>query len=349
MKYLFVDTNNFIPCALLTEPGHSPVTIDRLIDSLSSDEVKLIFPEIVELEFFRKVDSLLSIIEKQVMDLEKAVNEKYPNHLKGDKERIVKSIKEIYRKRKFASKLAKIKVKKLFKSKNVIRIPVTYEMFINSYKRVLAGKKPSKSEYCSECGRLTSIIDNDCLIFESILSLNNDLKDNELIFCSANIRDFADKIQKRKYDLHPELRADLPKNLNVRYYLYLGNALNREFSAKIERIELDKIRKYHEYVNKTIFQLQDHKLQNVSQVLAGAVQQEALKAQDALGKIASSMSTAAERARLFQPSFSDSLRHIHYPTPTFADILETISSQKDEEASEPEKEEGNNKAKKKEK
>lgn len=71
MKYLFVDTNNFIPCALLTEPGHSPTTISKLSKLLQSNKTKLILPDIVEIEFFRVVDLQLSIIEKQVNDLAK--------------------------------------------------------------------------------------------------------------------------------------------------------------------------------------------------------------------------------------------------------------------------------------
>ena len=62
MKYLFIDTNNFIACALLIKPKHSPKTIKKLSELLDSNKIKLILPEVVKIEFFRVVNTELDKI-----------------------------------------------------------------------------------------------------------------------------------------------------------------------------------------------------------------------------------------------------------------------------------------------
>lgn len=277
--------------------------------------------------------------------MQKIVKAGFPDHLKGDKDKYIKSIKKIFLKRKATSQSVKVKIKRLFKSKNVIKIPVSFEIFINAYQRVLSGRKPSKSEYCPECDRFINRIDSDCLIFKSILSRNEDLKDNELIFCSGNKKDFASHDEKaKKHILHPDLRTSFPKSLNVRYYLYLAEALNQEFKTDIERIELDKAKSYQDHIAELIYKPIKIDFTTVSQTLKATLQDYA---------------KAIEAMTLPKSAWTDALRNLQTPylwtpkppVPPWADYLvqpQTDEEEK-EEVSEPEKEEGKKKGNKKKK
>ena len=248
MKYLFIDTNNFIACALLIKPKHSPKTIKKLNELLDSNEIKLILPEVVKIEFFRVVNTELDKIKNDVQNLKKIIKKEFPTYLENEKNNLNKLIEEIFTKRKSSSKSAKEEIDSLFSKQNVINIPINAEIFINAYKRALAGLKPYNMKFwCLGCDEPKNIINADSLIFESILSETKKSGKIELIFCSENHTDFAifDKKEK-KHILHPELKSELPKN--TKYYLHLTEALYFEFKAIIKKAEKDKFKRNLEYI-----------------------------------------------------------------------------------------------------
>lgn len=73
MKYIFLDTNEYIVCALLTESDHTPETLSHIEEVLESGRAHLLVPELVKIEFFRVLKETLVSIEKGVTDL-KAVS-----------------------------------------------------------------------------------------------------------------------------------------------------------------------------------------------------------------------------------------------------------------------------------
>jgi hypothetical protein len=248
VKYLFIDTNNFMACALLTESGHTPQTIDQLINLLDGNQINLVLPEIVEIEFFREVDLELSKVEKHVKGLKDLIDTNFPTYLKPDKDQFMTSAQDIYSKRKASSQAAKAKLTSLFGRQNVIKTPLSPKIFIDAYKRAMSGKKPSKTKYCSECGAIKQRIDADCMIFESILSIKSEFEDNELIFCSANKEDFAlyDKKQDKHF-LHPDIVACFSQKTEIKYYIKLVDALKAEFNKTVNREEKEKINKYFQW------------------------------------------------------------------------------------------------------
>ena len=250
MKYLFIDTNNFIYCALLTKSGISPQTIIKLKKVLDSKKATLLLPEIVELEFFCLVDSEMKNISVAVNKLKKLIDEGFPDTLKNDKNDFINAADNIRKNREAASKTSKEYIRSLFDGGNVIRIPLTSEIFVNAYKRAISKKKPFKYEWCSEHNEPRNIINNDCLIFESLLSGIKALGDEiELIFCSNNTDDFAEFDEKQKrHILHHELKADLPAKISVSYWEHFAYALNSEFAAKIKKEEIKKIGDFTEYL-----------------------------------------------------------------------------------------------------
>ena len=54
MKYIFIDANIYIYCALITKGNYTTQTIDSLNQCLKMNNVKLIMPEVVKMEFFKK-------------------------------------------------------------------------------------------------------------------------------------------------------------------------------------------------------------------------------------------------------------------------------------------------------
>ena len=57
MKYLCIDTNIFIQCCVLELEGGDDInSLKDLIKLLDDNKVKLLLPEIIEVEFDRKID-----------------------------------------------------------------------------------------------------------------------------------------------------------------------------------------------------------------------------------------------------------------------------------------------------
>jgi len=244
VKYLFIDTNNFVSCALLYKEEHTPSAIDKLKNILYSNKSKLLLPEIVEIEFFRVVDDSLVTIKEQVSKFKKTLESDFPSYLEYEKKEFMSATEDILGKRIFSSKAAKAKIQALFSGDYILKIPLTPEIFLNAIKRGLSGKKPYKYKVCKECNEIKNLINNDSLIFESILSKLKELgKDNELVFCSGNTEDFADKDKK---GLHPELSKDLPKGVSAKYYLHFVEALKKEFAEKIPEKEVKNIAAFAE-------------------------------------------------------------------------------------------------------
>jgi len=242
MKYLFIDTNNFVSCALLYKAEHTPVAIDKLKNLLYLNKSKLLLPEIVEIEFFRVVDDSLATIKEQVRKFKKILESDFPSYLEYEKKEFMRAAEDILGKRVFSSKAAKAKIQALFSGNYILKIPLTPEIFLSAIKRGLSGKRPYKHKVCQECHEMKNLINNDSLIFESIISRINELgKDNELIFCSHNTHDFADKDKK---GLHPELLKDVTSGVSVKYYLHFVEALKKEFAEKIPEKEVKDITTY---------------------------------------------------------------------------------------------------------
>lgn len=242
MKYLFIDTNNFVSCALLYKEGLTLEAIDKLKHILISNKAKLLLPEIVEIEFFRVVDDSFIILKEHVSKLKKSLENDFPTYLESDRKEFMKAAEDILRKREISSNVAKTKIPDIFSGANIVKIPLTPEIFLNAIKRALSGKKPYKYKVCPECNEIKNLINNDSLIFESIISKIRELgKSVELIFCSGNTHDFA---QQDKKGLHPELLKDVPSGLSVKYYEHFAESLKKEFDEKIPAKEVKDITTY---------------------------------------------------------------------------------------------------------
>jgi len=240
MKYVFIDTNIFISCAFLERKGDTVQQIEKLSQLINSNSIKLLLPEIVEIELERKTKDQLITIKSQVEKLKNTVIKSFPGSLLTDKSNLLKEIDGMFKKREVSSHSASKKLNKIFKSENVIKIPLYQKIFFNAYKRALKGLKPSKAER-------KIIIDQDCLIIESINNSILKFVIKELIFCSANVNDFAlKKDTKNKFVIHPELVPPLPKE--TRFYNNLPEMFDIEFNLKISEDESKSTKLNLEYL-----------------------------------------------------------------------------------------------------
>jgi hypothetical protein len=53
MKYLLIDTDVYIQCAVLEYEGDDIKAIETLLEMLNKGKVKLLLPEVVKIEFYR--------------------------------------------------------------------------------------------------------------------------------------------------------------------------------------------------------------------------------------------------------------------------------------------------------
>jgi len=134
----------------LTRPKHTPETIEKFGDVLVAGKAKSLLPEVVEIEFFRKIDMELSTIKKGVDDFIKNIGKIPPAFLNMDNEKFIRPLKEFVKAIEQATGLARREIDKLFKGKNVIKIPVSTEIFRAAYLRALRGRKPSKFAICGQ-------------------------------------------------------------------------------------------------------------------------------------------------------------------------------------------------------
>lgn len=342
MKYLFIDTNNFVSCALLYKEGLTPEAIDKLKHILISNKTKLLLPEIVEIEFFRVVDDGLTIIKEHVSKLKKTLESDFPSYLEYEKKEFMRAAEDILGKRVFSSKAAKTKIQALFSGDKIMKIPLTPEIFLNAIKRGLSGKRPYKYKVCQECHEMKNLINNDSLIFESIISRINELgKDNELIFCSDNTHDFADKDKK---GLHPELLKDVSSGVSVRYYSHFVESLKKEFNEKIPAEEVKDITTYAKLL-KPIYTFSDStaaqiaRLQQESgiskmmntiqdsgflQMMKATQEASTLKAMQDFQAMKDALESPAIKA--MQDAFKSTVENITRTTSAYQEMLESIKS-----------------------
>ena len=247
MKYIFIDTNIYIYCALITKGNYTTQTIDALNRAINTKQTKLLMPEIIKLEFEKKANNILeNDVISNINKVKKEIqNISFPEYLGEEKSQIEKKIDKLLQERIENLKRVSNKIiKDIEENQNTILIDLTSEIFLKAYKRALRGDKPYSGQICNNCGNMEYPINADCIIIESLINYlkNTKISENdELIFCSNNTRDFAEFNQEEKiHYLHKDIKKDI--NLNVKYYNNLPELLKKEFESKIDNIEITEIK-----------------------------------------------------------------------------------------------------------
>jgi len=249
MKYLFIDTSALVVSCISTRSEHKIESFNVLKERLKKNEVKLLLPEVVRIEFERNIETLSNMIKDAINNLEKIVMKSKIYDLpilEEEKLKLSKTLKDISKaKEKRLDGMLK-EIQELFYYDNVQNIFLNGEIFVKAYIRCHKREKPFKVR---DGNKLNDEIDlvfessilNDTLIVESLVSACSGLNKSTdvLIFCSDNIYDFADVDEKtKKHYLHPEISKDIP--VKVKYYRYLPELLRIEFKTEVVKERKDE-------------------------------------------------------------------------------------------------------------
>lgn len=257
MKYIFIDTNIYIYCALLTNLEYKSDTIDSLISFLKRKDVRLLFPDVVKLEFLNKSSIVYDNMINSKIDLVKKIqNITFPEYFIHQKKQIINDLNEsLDSSRENLKRTTRILIEDILNLKNTIYLTSTSETMLNSYKRALEGKKPYNRKLCTTCGEMTQPLNVDCIIIEMLKEffIKNMSKHDELLFCTNNTKDFAvfNNIN-NKHEICEEIKKDLI--LDIKFFNSLpklleeeGKYINKE--DKVSWNELDLINNIQNILN----------------------------------------------------------------------------------------------------
>lgn len=232
MRYILIDTNIYIYCALLTKEGHDVDVIVKLIDMLNQGKAKLLLPEVIEIEYFRKLDEILTKYIEVIKSIKKQIKEFFLLNFAINKQDILSNFDQVLEKQRKNKILVNDKLQALFTSINVIHIPLTTDILLNAYKRALKGIKPFDRKYPSH------LLNTDCIIIESLISFFKDKnKNDQFLFCSDNYTDFANK-EKKTYIIHPDIAKDFI--CKTSYYRTPHELIAKEFKVVVDKKEVEE-------------------------------------------------------------------------------------------------------------
>ena len=260
--YIFIDTNNYIYSAVSSQKEHKIESYENLKEIIQNGKAILLLPEVIKIEFYRIIDIVYSQLRDYFEKLKETVNNaKFPPYISSDKQILLKAFEDILKEKERKYKNILKETDELFSLKNNKYISLSADIFMKAYIRCLKGEKPFKTrdddklEIEDETFKNVSWL-SDALAIESIISecksLNN--KDDSLVFCCNNIKDFAffDKKTKR-HSLHEHIKRDI--KLEVNYYRFYPEMFEFEFKKHISKEEKKAIKdtqKYYEEVSKTV-------------------------------------------------------------------------------------------------
>ena len=241
-KYLFVDTCNFIQCCFLEIEGDDINVLMTLHKLLNEDKVKLLLPEIIKIEFIKifnsKKEDLFCEINKHKKEI--MMNGRLNKKPKDD----IKKIIDLYMKKKeTTAEKVKLEIESIFKHKNTIQsgLELTPNIFVEAYKVYLKDEKPYRNNKKKDDSKQDKIIQNDCLIIETLKSFLNLQSNYTFYFCSQNKIDFGDFNKKnKKFYIHQDIKE---KFKNIDYFENLGKLLNSKFKTKLSPSIISRLEK----------------------------------------------------------------------------------------------------------
>lgn len=230
-KYLFIDTNIYLFCALLQKnEKHNSGLVQKLIDVINKNNIILLLPETVLLEYKRLINDLFEKRKKSITTTIESLQE----YQSIEKQSLSKAIKDI----EANSIKVDSQLDKLFNDKLKTKIlRITPEILVDGYKRALIWKKPFSiqkftHEAWKESNKKSVSINNplnaDCITIETIINFfkeNNN--ENKLIFCTDD-SDFSEK-----WKLYSEIEKDI--KAKIYFYNDLIALLDKEFWGKVSK------------------------------------------------------------------------------------------------------------------
>ncbi|MDP2871863.1 MAG: PIN domain-containing protein [Bacillota bacterium] len=217
MRYLFLDTNVYLGCALLTQPHSDPDLVTQLRQAMNGNRVILLVPSAVRAEFLGKRSEVLAEIKQQMGNLKATVNQARLTSNR-DRNKLLSTIDDLMVERGAAFEKATRDIEDLWKSSSCVMLEASGDTLARAVDRSIAHLPPADGKH---------IVDQDCLVLEQVAAgVPRDA--TSLIFCSENKTDFCAQDRERKEVLRPEILTcftvpvsycgtlpDLLKTLNV--------------------------------------------------------------------------------------------------------------------------------------
>lgn len=207
MKYVFIDTCVIVDCAFARKEKSSPKLLERLIGWLGNNHVKLILPEVVQLELEKVLPQTMSAVVKSFGTVKKNVQEVAGNSLLSHsaEKKLLDAVKSARAELDSDVKDALDLINLISnESDKCIVLPLMQEDLIAATKMAIKGDKPSKPK--AEWG----LVQEDCLIVAALERFMNDNPGPEMAICSSNTADFATKTSDGKgYALHEQIASRL--------------------------------------------------------------------------------------------------------------------------------------------
>jgi DNA-directed RNA polymerase subunit RPC12/RpoP len=237
MKFLCIDTNNLIFCSLLTQGNHTPESLEKLkMIVRENNSVKLLLPEVIKLEYKKRIDSAFTEkIGKKGMQIKQNIEEALPEHLEEKKRPLYEAVDQIISEREENKDKAAELFKEIIELSNTNIIDLTSEIIVEAEKRRIKALKPSKGRHKN---------DQDCYVIESLKSyLKKTEISGKLIFCTGD-SDYTNEDQNK---LHPDIIETFKEiNIETKYYQSLPKMLTKEFETEISDHEIETINKIKE-------------------------------------------------------------------------------------------------------
>lgn len=213
MKYVFLDTCVIVDCAFTRMEKSNPKLLERLMERLRENDVKLLLPEVVQLELEKVLPQTMSVAVESIGAVKKSVQEVAENSLLSHsvKTKLLDAVKDARAELNSDVKDALDLINQISNEPdNCIVLPLMQEDLIVATKMAIKGNKPSKSK--AEWG----LVQEDCLIIAALERFMNGKPGAEVAICSSNTVDFAKKTSDGKgYTLHEQIASRL---VGCRFY-----------------------------------------------------------------------------------------------------------------------------------
>lgn len=213
MKYVFLDTCVIVDCAFTRKEKSSPKLLERLMERLGDNGVKLILPEVVQLELEKVLPQTMSVAVESFGAVKKSVQEVVENSLLSHsaKAKLLDAVKAARAELNSDVKDALDLINHISnESDKCIVLPLIQEDIIVATKMAIKGNKPSKPKAA------WGLVQEDCLIVAALERFMSNEPGAEVAICSSNTDDFAMKTSDGKdYTPHEQIAFRL---MGCRFY-----------------------------------------------------------------------------------------------------------------------------------
>ena len=233
MKYVFLDTCTIVDCAFTRTEKSSPKLLKRLMKLMEDNHVKLILPEVVQLELEKVFPQTMANATKSFGSVKKSVREVVQSSLLSHsaETKLLDAVKAAHGELENDVDDAQNLIRSISNEpEKCVVLSLKQEDLISATKMAIKGEKPSKSK--AEWG----LVQEDCLIIAALERFMKERPDAEMAICSSNTTDFATKAGDGEgFVLHEQIASRFD---NCRFYSNPVDLMGDEIFISQEAVEM---------------------------------------------------------------------------------------------------------------